>query len=158
MIGKRLELLKETLPTLSRVAVLWHPESRTALGSFTDAQTAARSLAFQVQSSEVRRPQELAKVFASMADSRADALAPVSSNFFRLHRVRIVELAAKHRLPAIFPDKEFVAVGGLMSYGTDSKVLYRRLATYVDRILKWSAPRFDCSPWGLKMRREDPTR
>lgn len=140
LIGKRLELLKESLPRLSRVAVLWHPESRTALGSFRDAQTAARSLALQVQSSEVRRPEDLAKTFASMADSRAEAFAPVSSNLFRLHRVRIVELAAKHRLPAMFPDKEFVAVGGLMSYGTDSKALYRRLATYVDRILKGAKP------------------
>ncbi len=140
LVGKRLELLKESLPGLSRVAVLWNPESRTNLDSLRDAQAAARSLRLQVQSMEVRRPEDLEKAFANMAHKRAEALAPVGSTMFRLHRARIVDLATRHRLPSIFPDRDYVEAGGLMSYDADSKALFRRLATHVDRILKGAKP------------------
>jgi len=140
LVGKRLEFLKETLPGLSRVAVLWNPESRTNLDSLRDAQAAARSLRLQVQPAEVRRPEDLERAFASMAHKRPEALAPVGSTMFRLHRARIVDLATRNRLPSIFPDRDYVEAGGLMSYDTDSKALFRRAATYVDRILKGAKP------------------
>ena len=140
LVGKRLELLKETLPGLSRVALLWNPESRTNVDSLREAQAAARSLGLQVQPMEVRRPEDLEKAFASMAHKRPQALTSVGSTMFRLHRARIVDLATRHRLPSIFPDRDYVEAGGLMSYDTDSKALFRRLATYVDRILKGAKP------------------
>ncbi len=140
LVGKRLELLKETLPGLSRVAVLWNPESRTNVDSLRDAQAAARSLGLQVQSVEVRRPEDLEKAFASMAHKHPEALAPVGSTMFRLHRARIIDLATRQRLPSIFPDRDYVEAGGLMSYDADSKDLFRRAATYVDRILKGAKP------------------
>jgi putative ABC transport system substrate-binding protein len=139
-VGKRLELLKETLPGLSRVAVLWNPESRTNLESLKEAQAAARSLGLQLQPAEVRRPEDFEKAFASLAHKRPEALAPVGSTMFWLHRARIVEFATRHRLPSIFPDRDYVEAGGLMSYDADSKVLFRRAATYVDRILKGAKP------------------
>ncbi len=140
LIGKRIELLKEILPGLSRIAVLWNPESRTEPLSLRDAEAAARSLGLQVQPTEVRHPEGLEKAFASMAHKRAEALAPVSSNMFRVHRAKLVELAARHRLPAIFPDRASVEAGGLMSYGPDEKAIFRQLANYVDRILKGAKP------------------
>jgi putative ABC transport system substrate-binding protein len=140
LVGKRIELLKETLPGLSRIAVLWNPESRTESLSLRDTEAAARSLGLRVRPAEVRRPEDLEKAFASMAHEHSEALFLVGSNMFRVHRVRIVELAARHRLPATFSDRVFVEAGGLMSYGPDLKAIFSRLATYVDRILKGAKP------------------
>ena len=140
LVAKRLELLKETLPGLSRLAVLWNPEIRTELVSLRNAEAAARLLGLMVQSVEVRRPEDLEKAFASMVRERAGALASVPSTMFRAHRARIVELAARHRLPSTFPEKEYVEAGGLMSYGPDVKDTFRQLATYVDKILKGAKP------------------
>ncbi len=141
LVGKRIELLKETLPGLSRIAVLWNPESRTEAFSLRDTEAAARSLGLQVRPAEVRRPENLEKAFASMAHEHPEALSLVPSNMFRVHRVRIVELATRHRLPATFSDRVFVEAGGLMSYGPDEKALFRQLANYVDiKILKGAKP------------------
>jgi putative ABC transport system substrate-binding protein len=140
LMGKRLELLKETLPGVTRVAVLWNPESRTEVFSLRDAEAAARSLGVRVQPVEVRRPEDLEKAFASMTRERAEALVPASSNMFRAHRARVVGLAARHRLPAIFDAKMYVESGGLMSYGSDTKAIFRGLASHVDRILKGAKP------------------
>ena len=140
LIGKRIELLKETLPGLSRIAVLWNPESRTQLGSLRNAEAAARSLGLHVQPVEVHRPEDLEKAFSSMAHKRPEALVLAPSNMFRAHRARIVELAARHRLPATFSDRGFVEAGGLMSYGPDDEAIFRQLANYVDRILKGAKP------------------
>ncbi len=140
LVGKRIELLKEALPRLSRIAVLWNPESRTQPLSLRDAEAAAKSLGLQVRPAEVRGPEDLEKAFASIAHQRPEALALLASNMFRAHRVRIVELAARHRLPATFSDRSFVEAGGLMSYGPDDKALFRQLANYVDRILKGAKP------------------
>src|SRR5712692_5626106 len=140
LIGKRIELLKETLPGLSRVALLWNPGSQTQPLSLRDAEAAARSLGLQVRPTEVRRPEDLEKTFASMAHERPEALALVASNMFRVHRARIVELAARHRLPTMFSDRGYVEAGGLMSYGADQVAIFHRLATYVDRILKGAKP------------------
>jgi putative ABC transport system substrate-binding protein len=140
LIAKRLELLKETLPGLSRIGVLWNPDTRTGSVSLRTAETAAGGLGLQVQSVEVRRPEDLAKAFRSMTHERAGALVTVSSSMFRAHRARIVELTAKHRLPSTFPEKEFVEAGGLMSYGPELKNSYRQLATHVDKVLKGAKP------------------
>jgi putative ABC transport system substrate-binding protein len=140
LVGKRIELLKETLPGLSRIAVLWNPESRTQPLSLRDAEAAAKSLGLQVRPAEVRRPEDLEKAFASIAHKRLEALVLAPSNMFRAHRARIVELAARHRLPATFSDRGFVEAGGLMSYGSDEKAIFRRLADYVDRILRGAKP------------------
>jgi putative tryptophan/tyrosine transport system substrate-binding protein len=97
LVGKRIELLKEALPRLSRIAVLWNPESRTQPLQLRDAEAAAKSLGLQVRSAEVRRPEDLEKVFASMVHERPGALVLAQSNMFRAHRARIVGLAARHR-------------------------------------------------------------
>jgi putative tryptophan/tyrosine transport system substrate-binding protein len=140
LIGKRIELLKEALPRLARVAVLWNPESRTEPLSLRDAEAAARSLGLQVRPAEVRGPEDLEKAFASIVHERPEALALLASNMFLAHRARIVELAARHRLPATFSERSFVEAGGLMSYGPDQKAIFRQLANYVDRILKGAKP------------------
>ena len=140
LVGKRIELLKETLPGLSRIAVLWNPESRTQLGSLRNAEAAAKSLGLHVQPAEVRRPEDLEKAFASIAQKRPEALVLAPSNMFRAHRARIVALAARHRLPATFWERSYVEAGGLMSYGPDEKAIFRQLANYVDRILKGAKP------------------
>jgi putative ABC transport system substrate-binding protein len=140
LVGKRIELLKETLPGLSRIAVLWNPESRTQPLSLRDAEAAAKSLGLQVRPAEVRRPEDLEKAFASIAHKRPEALVLAPSNMFRAHRTRLVELAARHRLPATFSDRSFVETGGLMSYGPNEKAIFRQLANYVDKILKGAKP------------------
>jgi putative ABC transport system substrate-binding protein len=140
LIGKRIELLKETLPRLARIAVLWYPESRTQPLQLKDAEAAAKSLRLQVRPAEVRGPEDLEKAFASIAHERPGALALLASNMFQAHRARIVELAARHRLPATFSDRSFVEASGLMSYGPDRKAISRQLASYVDRILKGAKP------------------
>ena len=140
LIGKRIELLKETLPRLARIAVLWYPESRTQPLQLKDAEAAAKSLRLQVRRAEARGPEDLEKVFANIAHERPEALVLLASYMFQAHRLRIVELAARHRLPATFSDRSFVEAGGLMSYGPDRKAISRQLASYVDRILKGAKP------------------
>ena len=136
LIGKRIELLKETLPRLARIAVLWYPESPTQPLQLKDAEAAAKSLSLQVRPAEARGPEDLEKVFAKIAHERPEALVVLASYMFQAHRLRLVELAARHRLPATFGDRSFVEAGGLMSYGPDRKAISHQLASYVDRILK----------------------
>jgi len=143
LVGKRLELLKQAVPGLDRVAVLWLPG---ALGERTDkdmlagADVAARALGVQLQFVEARSADEFARAFSDMSSARAGALTVLPSNrFLREHR-RLVELAAEKRLPAVYTSREFVDAGGLMSYGANSADLHRRAATYVDKILKGAKP------------------
>ena len=140
LVAKRIELLKEALPGLSRIAVLWNSESRSQPLSLRDAEAAARSLSLRIRPAEVRRAEDLEKIFASVPRERPEALFLVPSGLFQAHRARIVELLARHRLPATFGERDSVEAGGLMSYGPDDKVIYRRLADYVDRILKGAWP------------------
>jgi putative ABC transport system substrate-binding protein len=140
LMGKRLELLKETVLGVSRVAVLWDSDSRMEVFSIKGAEAAAMPLGLRVQAVEVRRPEDLEKVFASMMRDHPDALVPANSSLFRAHRARVAELAAKYRLPAIFDSRLYVDAGGLMSYGSDTKAIFRGLAGYVDRILKGAKP------------------
>jgi putative tryptophan/tyrosine transport system substrate-binding protein len=138
--GKRLELLKETNPKFSRVAVLWNPEIQNLTREFKESQAAARALGLQLQSLEVRGPEDFESAFKAAADRRAGALLVPSGQFFTRHRAKLAELAVKSRLLAIYADREYVEAGCLMSYGPSLADQYRRAATYVDKILKGRKP------------------
>ena len=140
VLAKRMELLKETIPRLSRIAILWDRESRTQALTPHHAEPAARSLGLQIRRAEVRRTDDLEAVFASVARERPDALVLAPSQLFRAHRSRVIQLAARHRLPASYSDRSFVEEGGLMSYGSDSVAIFHGLAKYVDRVLKGARP------------------
>jgi len=137
--GKWVELVKEALPAISRVALLSDPGSDA--GQSRAAEAAGRSLGIGTRVLKVRRAEELPAAFAEAQKHRAEALIVLSSALFHAHRVQLVALAARHRLPALYHQKEFVVgPGGLMSYGADFQDLFRRAAGYVDRILKGAKP------------------
>jgi putative ABC transport system substrate-binding protein len=138
LAGKRPELLKEAIPKLSRVAIFL--DARMPSSDLKETEAAARLLNVQLISVDIRSLEELENAFRSIAKSRADAFITDSGGFFNTHQKRIVELAAKHRLPGMYPEQEFVLGGGLMTYATSISDLYRRAATYVDKILKGAKP------------------
>jgi putative ABC transport system substrate-binding protein len=138
--GKRLQLLKEAVPRLTRVAVLWNPFNPDSAFLFKGTETAARTLGIQVQSLEVRRPEDFDIAFAAMTSGRADALMTVDDPLMVAHAPRIVDFAAKTHRPAIYGASEYVDAGGLMAYGPRSIVALRRTLTYVDKILKGAKP------------------
>ena len=143
LVGKRLELLKQALPGVSRVAVLWLPGAlgeRTEKDMQTGADVASRALGVRLQFVEARGPDEFDRAFSDMTSARADALTLLPSNMFLREHRRLVDLAAKNRLPAVYGSREFVDAGGLMSYGANQVDLYRSAATYVDKILKGAKP------------------
>jgi putative ABC transport system substrate-binding protein len=143
LIGKRLELLKQAVPGVSRVAVLWHPGNlgdRTEKDMLKAADVAARALGGRLQFVEARGPADFERAFSDMTRARAGALTVLPSGMFSSERRRLVDLAAKNRLPAVFPFREFADAGGLMSYGPNQADLLRRAATYVDKILKGAKP------------------
>jgi putative tryptophan/tyrosine transport system substrate-binding protein len=136
--GKRLDLLKQTIPGLSRVGVL--REAVAGGASSRAVMTAARALGVQVYIWELRLPNELDDVFSDMARNGLDALSVLPGPMIATETSRIVQLAAQHHLLAIFPDRHFIEAGGLMSYGPSLPTMYRRAASYVDRILKGAKP------------------
>ena len=138
--GKRLELLKEVVPKLSRVAVLWNPDSASATLNWKENQQPARQLGIQLFSLEVRSPSELDKAFEAATNVRAGALAILPDPVISTNLERIVDFAAKSRLPSIYQSSEFADAGGLVTYGPDRADLFRRAATYVDKILKGTKP------------------
>ena len=138
--GKRLELLKEMVPKLSRVAVLWNPNSASATLNWEENQQPARQLGIQLHSLEVRSPNELDKAFEAATRARADALAILPDPVISTNLERIVDFAAKSRLPSIYQRSEFADDGGLVAYGPDFADLFRRAAIYVDKILKGTKP------------------
>ena len=138
--GKGLELLKETVPKVRRVAILWNPTNPASRLAIREVNVAARSLGVQLQLLEARGPNDFDGAFAVMAKERPGALFVVSDASFILHRARLAELAARSRLPAIYGAREYVDAGGLMSYGPSIADLFRRAATYVDKILKGAKP------------------
>ena len=140
MVGKGLELLKDMLPTLSRVAVLWNPQGSTSTLSWNELQLPALQLGVQLQSLEVRSANDLDKAFADATQAQAGALAITPDPVFVTHQKRIAALAAQKRLPAIFHLRTFVDVGGLMAYGPDRSDSFRRVALYVDKVLKGATP------------------
>jgi putative ABC transport system substrate-binding protein len=138
--GKQLELLKEIVPRLSRVAVLGNsnePGNRQAL---RETQLAAEYLRVRIQSFDVRVPKEIDRAFQAAKNQRADAVLVLSSPVVASHRKRIAELAVQSRLPAIYQVRDSVEAGGLMTYGVSITDLWRRAATYVDKILKGAKP------------------
>ncbi|MGH7310206.1 MAG: ABC transporter substrate-binding protein [Candidatus Rokuibacteriota bacterium] len=140
LAGKWIELVKETLPNVSRVAVLFHPTYDGGV-QLKASEAAARSLGVRLQALKVERPDDFVPALADVQKNLAEALIVSSSPLFYAHRTRLVEFAAKHRLPAIYHQSEFVvSSGGLMSYGPDFRDLFRRSATYVDKILKGAKP------------------
>jgi putative ABC transport system substrate-binding protein len=143
LVPKRLALLKEVLPKVSRVAVLWHPSAfgeRTMKDMLDEISKTASTLDMQLHLVEVREPDELEQAFSRMASQRAEALFQFPSAMLFSERRRIVELALSHRLPSMFNGKEFVQLGGLISYGVSIADLGHRSATYVDKILKGAKP------------------
>jgi putative ABC transport system substrate-binding protein len=143
LVGKWLELLKRAVPGVSRVAALWQPGAlgeRTEKGTLTRAEVAARGLGVRLQFVEARGPEDFDRAFSDMTGARAGALTVLTSSMFFGERRRLVDLAAKHRLPAVYQWREFVDAGGLMSYGPNRPDWYRRAATYVDKILKGAKP------------------
>ncbi len=138
--AKRMELLREAVPGMARVAVLRNPDSpdRETLRSETEA--AARSLGLRLQALDVRRPEDIEGAFQATAAERADGLVVLRDPITNTNRPKIVALAAQHRLPAIYASDEFVKAGGLMFYGANVEGLYRRLGSYADRILKGAKP------------------
>ncbi|HEV8344395.1 MAG TPA: ABC transporter substrate-binding protein [Candidatus Binatia bacterium] len=138
--GKRLELLKEVVPNVSRVAVLFNPTNVGSPYALKETEAAAQLLALQLQILEARSTKELTSAFSAIERARSRAIMTLPDAMFFGQRERVVELAGKSRLPAMFPEKDFVDVGGLMAYGPSVSDNFRRAATYVDKILKGAKP------------------
>ena len=138
--GKRVEILRETFPKLTRLATLWNPTVRVATPVFKETSAAAQALSLQLHSFEVQTPQDIEKAFVEMPKVRQNALLVILSPLVTLHSKRIVELALKQNLPGMYPTRQFAEEGGLMAYGPLIGDLYRRAATYVDKILKGAKP------------------
>jgi len=140
LIGKQLELLKETLPKLSQVAVMWKPDDSGSALQWRETRTAATTLGIQLLSLEVRTSGEVDKAVETATRGRVDALLVLRNPLFYVLRKRIVTLAEKGRLPGMYPISDFVEDGALMSYSGNNDAQYRRAATYVDKILKGTKP------------------
>jgi putative ABC transport system substrate-binding protein len=139
LAGKRLELLKETFPKLSRVAHLSSP-STPAVAHLKESEAAARALGIRLQALQVPSPDDLEGAFRSAKEGDAEAVVVVGVDFFIPQRNRIIDLEIKHHLPAMHTHEGWVPNGGLMSYTTDNSARYRRAAEYVDKILKGAKP------------------
>jgi ABC-type uncharacterized transport system substrate-binding protein len=143
LVPKRLELLKQALPGVSRVAGLWHPgafSERTMSDMRTETEAATGTLGVRLQLVGVSGPDEFDRAFSTIIRERAEALLVFPSTMLFAEGKRIVNLTAKHRLPSMFNAREFVDLGGLMAYGANLIDLNRRAATYVDKILKGAKP------------------
>jgi putative ABC transport system substrate-binding protein len=138
--GKRMELVKETLPKVDRIAVLWDPSGPGPAVAFKETQAVAPPMGLQLQSLQVRSPNDFEGAFKAAIAERSGALIVLQSFLTNAHRRRIVDLALTHRLPGMYTQMEYVEVGGLMSYAPSYTDIYRRAATYVDKILKGTKP------------------
>ena len=143
LVAKRLQLLREVVPALSRVAALWHPNAyseRTMKGLVNETEAAARTLGFQLQLVPASTPDDITGAFAEMRQQQPDALIVLPSPMLFSEYKRIVSIAAENRLPGMGAAREFVDFGGLMSYGANLSELARQTAPYVDKILKGAKP------------------
>jgi ABC-type uncharacterized transport system substrate-binding protein len=140
LVGKRLELLKETIPKLSRVAVVLDPTDPANVDSFKEIETVARPMGVQLQALEVRRSAELESAFRSATKAKADGVLILPTAVLTPLLKRIADLAISNRLPTMFATSQYMDAGGLMSYGPDHSDLSRRAAIYVDKILKGAKP------------------
>ena len=139
LAGKRLELLREATPRVSRVALLWNPPGSSP-DYLNDTQMAARSFGVTLQSVEIRTADDFEKAFASVLKGRAEALVVGTGQFLFTHQRRVVEFALRNRLPSIYAWKDPVSAGGLIAYGVNIPQVYRRAAYYVDKILRGTKP------------------
>jgi putative ABC transport system substrate-binding protein len=140
IMGKRLQLLKEILPKISRIGDLWNPANPSTQRDFSEIEAAARAMGLSVQSAQVREPNEFANAFQSLMQAHAEGLVVQADYLTWVHRKQIAALAAQHRLPSMFSIREYVDDGGLVSYGASIADLFRRSAGYVDKILKGARP------------------
>jgi putative ABC transport system substrate-binding protein len=138
--AKRLQLLKEVVPKLSRVATLWNPENSALVYALKEMQDAAGALGVTLQPQEVRGPKDFAAAFATIAQEHPDALLALQDAVTMQQRGEITDFAMRERLPSMFQEKGWAQAGGLMSYGEDLAAMYRRAAFYVDRIFKGANP------------------
>jgi putative tryptophan/tyrosine transport system substrate-binding protein len=139
--GKRLELLREVVPGLSRVAFLWNPDVRGAVLDYNETEAAARSVGLQLQSVEVLRAEDFDRAFSAITKERSQAfIMPGRNPVGFANRGQIASFAQKNRLPSMYGQDEYVDAGGLMSYGPNNADLWRRAAMYVDKILKGTKP------------------
>jgi putative tryptophan/tyrosine transport system substrate-binding protein len=138
--GKRLEILKDTLANLSRVAIFWNPTNAPLEDQIKDTETAAGAWSIKLQPLEVGKPEDFETAFKSAHREGAGALIALRNPALINYRKEFLKLAVRNRLPAMYDDKNFVEPGGLMSYGTDRADLFRRAAIYVDKILKGAKP------------------
>src|SRR5262249_23066222 len=140
LVGKRLQLLREAVPGIFRVAVLWNSTVTIQARELREAEIAARSSKVQLQVLEARAPSDFADAFSAMTKVRVGGVIILTSSMFYAERRRIAELAAQNRVPAIYTLREFAEADGLMAYGIDIRESFRRAATYVDKILKGAKP------------------
>jgi putative tryptophan/tyrosine transport system substrate-binding protein len=140
VVGRRLELLKEVVPGLSRVVVLWNAANPANAAAWQATQAAAHALGLRLHAQDVRGPQDLEGALALPAQAGPDALLVLGDALINMHRQQIVEFATQQQLPSVFTTREWVVAGGLMSYGSSPSDNYRRAAYYVDRILTGAKP------------------
>jgi putative tryptophan/tyrosine transport system substrate-binding protein len=140
IVGKQLELLKEAAPKVSRVAVLQNPSNHSHPPALRPAEGAARALGVQLHIVQARTPPEVDAAFAAMRSQRVDGVLVLRDALFLAQRTQLAALAAKNRLPAVYGLREEAEAGGLMAYGASAPQMFRRAATYVDKILKGAKP------------------
>jgi putative tryptophan/tyrosine transport system substrate-binding protein len=140
LAGKRLELLREVVPALRRLAILANIGNPNAVPEMGEVRAAARTLGLEVAVFEIRRAEDIAPAFEALIKDRSEALYVVGDALLTTNRIRINTLALGARLPAVLPNREFAEVGGLMSYGPNFPDLLRRAAEYVDKILRGAKP------------------
>ena len=138
---KRLQLLKQAIPRLTRVAVLWNPATPWHQKANADLNAAAPALSLKLSFVGARTPDEFSPAFSEISRTHAQGLYVTDDGIFSTHRTKLLNLVSKARLPASYSDKQFVDAGGLMSYGPNVGDMYRRSARYVDKILKGAKPR-----------------
>jgi len=140
LVGKQLEILKDVVPKVSRVALLGNPANPGNAPQVRHAQDAARALGLRLQPLEARGPSDIDSAFAAMTSEQAGAVMVLVDSMLLDHRTRIADLAARRRLPAVYGLSDHVEAGGLMAYGPNRLDIFRRAATYVDKILKGAKP------------------
>ena len=142
LAGKRVEALKESIPKLSRVAVLWYPSFGSSEPQWAESQRAARQLGLQIHSMEIGSSENYESAFKEAVKAESTALSVTRHRLSQTNAIqkRIIELAAKYRLPAIYYREDFVDNGGLMSYGADETEAFKRVAAIIDKILKGAKP------------------
>jgi putative ABC transport system substrate-binding protein len=138
--AKRLQLLKEAIPRLARVAVLWNPDTPTYIKAIEDLKAVAPSLSIELSFVSVRTPEEIGPAFSAVSRARAEALYIIPDAFFFAHRKTLLKLGSKAQLPVIYGERHFADAGALMSYGPNVADMFRQSAGYVDKILKGAKP------------------